>query len=154
MAETAPAPALIGRCLCGGITVTVDPARDDVGVCHCRMCRRWTSGPWMALQVPGARIVGETLRVYAATAFAERGFCSVCGAHIFHRPKDGPELAVSAGLFDADGLYVAREIFIDRKPLWYRFVADSEKRTEASMIREWLPRIIWRKLVRVFGPRG
>lgn len=154
MAATAPAPALIGRCLCGGVTVTVDPAREDVGVCHCRMCRRWTSGPWMSLQVPGARVEGETLRVYAATAFAERGFCSVCGAHIFHRPKDGPELAVSAGLFDADGLHIAREIFIDRKPPWYRFVADSVKRTEASMIREWLPRIIWRRVVSLVRPRG
>lgn len=78
------------------------------------------------------------------------GFCGVCGAHIFHRPKDGPELAVSAGLFDADGLHVAREIFIDHKPPWYRFVADSVKRSEASMIREWLPRIIWRKIAK-FG---
>jgi hypothetical protein len=108
----------------------------------------------MALQVPGARIEGDMLRVYAATAFAERGFCRVCGAHIFHRPKDGPELAVSAGLFDADGLHVAREIFIDRKPPWYRFVADSVKRTEASMIREWLPRIIWRRVLSLVRPRG
>lgn len=97
MSEVAPIAGMIGGCLCGGVTVSIERARDDVGVCHCRMCRQWTSGPWMALQAPDARIEGETLCVYAATAFAERGFCSVCGAHIFHRPKDGPELAVSAG---------------------------------------------------------
>ncbi len=38
-------------------------------------------------------ISGETLAVFGSSDFAERGFCTRCGTHIFHRPKDGPKLA-------------------------------------------------------------
>lgn len=99
----------------------------------------------MSLQVPGAVITGGELTVYRSSAFAERGFCRRCGTHIFHRPQDGPELAVSAGLFQSAGLHIAREIFFDAKPAFYRFVADSTKRSGASMAYEWLPRLLRRR---------
>lgn len=107
----------------------------------------------MALQVPGAQISGDSLRRYRSSRFAERGFCGVCGTHIYHRPIEGPELAISAGLFDDDAFHVAREIFIDRKPPWYRFVADSETRTTLSMAIEWVPRLIGRRLTRALRSR-
>ncbi|WP_186456842.1 GFA family protein [Sphingomonas suaedae] len=120
----------------------------DVGVCHCASCLRWNSGPWMSLQAPGATVSGDALVVYRSSAFAERGFCGRCGTHIFHRPQDGPEIAVSAGLFQHVELHIAREIFFDAKPPFYRFVADSEKRSSASMAREWLPRLLIRRMRR------
>lgn len=144
----ARADDLSGTCLCGGVSVRLPIAMDDVGVCHCSTCRRWASGPWMALQAPGASIEGETLATYRSSGFAERGFCRRCGTHIFHRPQDGPELAVSAGLFDISGLHIAREIFHDAKPPFYHFVAVSEKRSNASMAREWLPRLLYRRIGR------
>lgn len=119
---------------------------DDVGVCHCATCRRWNGGPWMSLQAPGSTVTGDHLVVYRASRFAERGFCGRCGTHIFHRPQDGPELAVSAGLFSIETLHVAREIFFDAKPPFYRFEAVSEKRSTGSMAREWIPRLLWRRL--------
>ena len=51
------------RCLCGGVQVHLSSLPDTVGVCHCAMCRRWTSGPWMAVQAPGSDIRGDTLEV-------------------------------------------------------------------------------------------
>ena len=53
---------------------------------------------------------GQCLCVICS-AFAERGFCRTCGTHIFHRPQNGPELAVNSGLFPPDDLFFAREIF-------------------------------------------
>jgi len=141
-----------GHCLCGGVTVRLPSPTYDVGVCHCDRCRRWGSGPWMSLQVPGAVVSGETLTVYRSSAFAERGFCRTCGTHIFHRPQDGPELAISSGLFPPEGLHIAREIFSDAKPPFYRFVADSEKRSTMSMALEWLPKLLWRRARRAFAP--
>jgi len=140
--------AVTGRCLCGGVSVHLPAAMDDVGVCHCTTCRRWTSGPWLSLQAPGTIVEGATLAVYRSSPFAERGFCHRCGTHIFHRPQDGPEIAISAGLFPAVRLHIAREIFYDAKPPFYRFVAASDKRSSASMAREWLPRLIGRRLAR------
>lgn len=91
---------------------------------------------------------------YHSSAFAERGFCSRCGSHIFHRPQDGPELAISAGLFDSASMEVKRELFYDAKPPFYRFEAEARKRLTASMSREWLPRILWRRLLRWLGKSG
>ena len=142
---------LAGRCLCGGVVVRLPVPANDVGVCHCATCRQWNSGPWMSLQVPDAVISGSELSVYRSSAFAERGFCRRCGTHIFHRPQDGPELAVSAGLFQSLDLHIAREIFFDAKPAFYRFVADSEKRSSVSMAREWLPRLLHRRVGRWLG---
>lgn len=140
-----------GQCLCGAVKVEINPPVRDVGVCHCAMCRRWCSGPWMALQAPHAKIVGDTVVRFRASAFAERGFCSVCGSAIFHRPQDGPELAVSAGLFEPDDLVLAYEIFSDRKPAFYRLAGDAVQRNSLAMALEWGPRLTWRRLMRWAG---
>lgn len=140
-----------GRCLCGEVVVELDPPVRDVGVCHCVMCRRWCSGPWMAIQAPHAKITGDALVRFRASAFAERGFCGACGSAIFHRPQDGPELAISAGLFEPDGFKVAYEIFVDRKPDFYRLQDVADQRDSTAMALAWGPRLIWRRLVRWFG---
>jgi len=140
-----------GSCLCGGVTVSLPSPARDVGVCHCGTCRSWGSGPWMALQAPGAVIDGGCLKVYKSSSFAERGFCARCGTHIFHRPRLGSELAVSAGIFKATDFYVAREIFIDAKPPFYRFKADSMKTTRARMILEWFPKLAFRAVHSISG---
>lgn len=138
-----------GQCLCGGVRVRLPFPVTDVGVCHCDRCRRWGSGPWMSLQVPGAVVSGDSLAIFRSSAFAERGFCKNCGTHIFHRPQDGPELAISSGLFRSDQYHIAREIFSDAKPPYYHFVADSEKRSTMSMAFEWLPKLLWRRARRL-----
>jgi hypothetical protein len=104
----------------------------------------------MAVQAPGSAITGETLVIYSSSDFAERGFCSRCGSHIFHRPKDGPELAISAGLLPYDNLAITREIFHDAKPPWYRFEAQSQKRGALSMALEWGPKLAWRRLAKTW----
>lgn len=134
------------HCLCGGVEVRLSRAPTTVGVCHCAVCRRWTSGPWMAVQAPGSEVSGETLAVFASSEFAERGFCSRCGSHIFHRPKLGPELAISAGLLNSTDLTITREIFHDSKPVWYRFDASSRKRGALSMALEWGPKLVVRTI--------
>lgn len=139
---------LAGACLCKAITVHLPEKMIDVGVCHCAMCRQWNSRPWMSLQVPNAKISGDTLKIYRSSTLAERGFCARCGSHIFHRPQDGPESAISAGLFRFSDLYIAREICFDDKPPFYDFVANSERQTTANMAREWLPRLIRRRVAR------
>ncbi len=146
MEQTGP----VMRCLCGGVAVHFSSLPDTVGVCHCAMCRRWTSGPWMAVQAPGCTISGETLAVFSSSDFAERGFCTRCGTHIFHRPKDGPELAISAGLLPCEGLAITREIFHDAKPPWYRFEAQSHKRSALSMALEWGPKLAWRRMAKLW----
>ncbi len=37
-----------GHCLCGGIEVSAGD-HQEVGVCHCSTCRRWSGGPLFAV---------------------------------------------------------------------------------------------------------
>lgn len=108
----------------------------------------------MALQVPEAVVTGDDLTVYRSSSFAERGFCRTCGSHVFHRPMDGPELAISAGLFEDAEQFVAREIFVDSQPRHYRFQGVTDRRTSTSMAIEWLPKMLARRLRRLFKRAG
>jgi hypothetical protein len=137
--------------LCGAIRVRLAFETDEIGVCHCETCRTWGSGPWMALQVPGSEIIGNELVVFRSSPFAERGFCRVCGTHVFHRPSDGPELALSAGLFDSRDKRISREIFADRQPAYYRFATSAVKLSSRRMAFEWAPKLLWRRLRRMLS---
>ncbi|WP_366465740.1 GFA family protein [Brevundimonas sp.] len=138
-----------GSCICGAVTVTLPGTVTEVGTCHCEMCRRWCSGPWMSLQAPpDTHLEGTALRVYRSSGFAERGFCGECGSNVFHRPVDGPELAVSAGLFDPKNFTLRREIFVDRRPAFYGFTDSTEKMTSVDMAWAWAPKLIARRLSR------
>ena len=37
-----------GRCLCGAVTITT-PENVAMNACHCGMCRRWGSSPYMSI---------------------------------------------------------------------------------------------------------
>lgn len=142
-------PIMVGSCLCGGVTVSLPRAQKQVGICHCESCRRWCSGPWMAIQAPDAEIRGDSLRVFQSSMFAERGFCAACGSAIFHRPQDGPERAISAGLFDPDQLAIAFQICIDRKPAYYSVQPETDVRTTSQLALEWAPKLLLRRLKRI-----
>jgi len=38
-----------GSCLCGAIRITAKNINNNVGACHCGMCRKWGGGPLMAV---------------------------------------------------------------------------------------------------------
>ena len=105
----------------------------------------------MAIQAPGAEVTGATLQIFRSSGFAERGFCLECGSHVFHRPREGPELAISAGLFEPGGFHLAEEIFHDRKPPFYRFGDDTRKKGSLAMAAVWAPRLLWRRLMRTLS---
>jgi hypothetical protein len=69
-----------------------------------------------------------------AGVFAERGFCSKCGSHLFYRLKDSGQYIVPIGLFDAElDVRFACQVFIDEKPAYYAFANESKNMTGAEM---------------------
>ena len=38
-----------GRCLCSAVKFSAKNISNNVGACHCGMCRRWGGGPLMAV---------------------------------------------------------------------------------------------------------
>lgn len=125
-----------GRCLCGSVRITAKATDDSVGACHCDMCRRWGGGPLMVMgggtdvSVDGP----EHLSIYDSSPWAERGFCSKCGSHLFYRLKETNQYYVPIGLFDADkDLVFDHQVFIDEKPDFYRFANETKDLTGAEI---------------------
>ena len=125
-----------GKCLCGAVTITSSQL-NEVAACHCGMCRRWGSGPFMTLHGgPDVKVEGA-VRAYRSSDWAERVFCPECGTHLYYHLLPVNDHILSAGLFDADGAFLfKRQIFIDKKPEHYAFANDTEKLTEAQVFAQ------------------
>lgn len=129
-----------GHCLCGAVRFSGGPVSRGVDICHCGMCRRWSSGPLMALHLAGGVTVaeGSPLAWFKSSDHGERGFCTVCGTGLFWRSPGGSnDWAVNAhALETAEGLEVTEHIWVDDKPDFYEF-ADRAPRLTAA---DWLAR--------------
>ncbi|MEO0579646.1 MAG: GFA family protein, partial [Pseudomonadota bacterium] len=77
---------------------------------------------------------GDAIRVFNSSEWAERGFCSICGTHLFYRLKATGQHFIPVGLFDdTDGLEFAQEVFVDEQPHYYRFANDTKRLTGAEL---------------------
>ena len=125
-----------GSCLCGTVTVQAKEMNAGVGACHCGMCRKWGGGPLLAVDC-GIEVSFEgedAISVFNSSDWAERGFCSKCGSHLFYRLKDSGQYIMPAGIFDNErDLYLQHQIFIDKKPGYYSFNEQTENMTEAEV---------------------
>ena len=125
-----------GSCLCGCVTLSVKKMSLQVGACHCSMCRKWGGGPLLAVDCgTEVAITGEEqVRVFDSSDWAERGFCSACGTHLFYRLKQTGQHIVSAGLFDdPPELDFDHQVFIDEKPGYYAFSNETKDLTGAEV---------------------
>jgi hypothetical protein len=106
-----------GSCFCGGVRFTTQGPLRPVIACHCTQCRKQSGHYWAASSVPAAQLQFEaeaTLRWYAASPQAERGFCAGCGAFLFWREKASDKISFAAGALDgATGLQVAKHWYLE-----------------------------------------
>lgn len=138
MAETCKT----GGCLCGAVRYTLADAPTHYDACHCGMCRKFSGGIELGLEVPDGGITwtsDETLRTFKSSDWAERGFCAKCGSSLFWRlTAPGPAhglLSLSAGSLDSlDGLSLTTEVYIDHKPEGHAFAGNTRKMTEADVL--------------------
>ncbi|MEM8957150.1 MAG: GFA family protein, partial [Pseudomonadota bacterium] len=115
---------LTGGCLCGAVRYRLAEPPKNYGACHCGMCRKFSGGIELGLEVPPGGVTWEDethLKVYKSSEWAERGFCDVCGSSLFWRlTAPGPMhglLSLSAGSLDRfEGLNFVNEVYIDQKP--------------------------------------
>ena len=38
-----------GKCLCGSVELEVEYVSNELGACHCSMCRNWSGGPMLVI---------------------------------------------------------------------------------------------------------
>lgn len=107
-----------GHCLCGAVSIRVAYTSDArPGVCHCRLCQRWSGMLFGCFAVPAdaVSVFGEVAR-YASSSLAERAFCPTCGSHLWMRDTNEPDTDYDLvpGLFDAARDWPLRsEIYAD-----------------------------------------
>ncbi|WP_300032694.1 GFA family protein [uncultured Roseobacter sp.] len=131
-----------GSCLCGAVTYSITNDITETGACHCEMCRRWSGGVFLGMEVPGddLKVNGsENLTVYASSPWAERAFCKKCGSSMWYRvtapgPHHNTHHIGLGTMDDASGVTLTGEIFIDKKPDGYSFAGDTHKMTAAEMM--------------------
>jgi len=128
-----------GQCLCGAVRFTAEDVATKFGACHCDMCQRWAGGPFLATSVRKLTIEAEeNLERYASSAWAERGFCRVCGSNLFYRVLKSDSHEICIGTFhDRDGIVLTSEIFIDQKPDGFSFAGDHPRLDEAKTLAKY-----------------
>lgn len=129
-----------GKCLCGAITLSTKQT-SDVEVCHCHMCRQWGGGPLLAVHCGSeVEISGRNqLTVFDSSKWAERGFCSACGTHLFYRLKGSNDYSIPVGLFqDQNHFKMKEQIFIDKKPSYYEFANKTPVLTETEVFEKYV----------------
>ncbi len=128
-----------GHCLCGAVRFEAEAVDANFSACHCVMCQRWSGGPIFATSVARVTWHGEEhLTRYQSSDWAERGFCSICGSNLFYRVLKLKSHEMCIGAFDdKEGLIMASEIFIDRKPDGYTFAGDHARLTEKETLEKY-----------------
>lgn len=128
--------ALTGRCVCGACEFEATSASTSLGACHCGLCRRWGGGPLLAVEC-GTNVAFEDaspVRIFSSSDWAERGFCTECGTHLFYRLKENGEYHIPVGLFTDDGAFrFDHQVFIDEKPDYYAFDGKTKNMTGAEL---------------------
>lgn len=118
-----------GSCLCGAVSITAPPA-NEIGLCHCQMCRRWGSAPMHAVHCEGeVTFSGAEPQRYQSSDWAERGFCGNCGTHLFYFLRPANQYILSAGLFQDTDFRITTEVFVDEKPNHYDLLENTVKMT-------------------------
>ena len=111
-----------GSCMCGAVHYRVSGPLRPIIACHCIQCRK-SSGHYVAATAcpsEALHIEGDTLRWFASSPQAERGFCGRCGSNLFWRRKDSRSTSIWAGSIDGPtGLHIAQQMFTSSKGDYY-----------------------------------
>lgn len=131
-----------GHCLCGKVSISVESIDINLGACHCSTCQKWGGGPLLALDCKDkVNFSGEeNIKRYESSEWAERGFCSQCGTHLFYRLKDYNQHIMPAALFDQlENINFDHQIFIDEKPDFYDFSNKTKMMTGQEVFEQFAP---------------
>ncbi|MBW4706568.1 GFA family protein [Roseobacter sp. YSTF-M11] len=137
-----------GGCLCGAVKYTLTATPKEIGACHCSMCRKWSGGVFLGMEVPsdGVSFTGaDNLTTYASSPWAERAFCKTCGSSVYYRvtapgPHEGTYHFGYGTLEGAKDVPITGELFIDEKPSGYSFSEKTHQMTAEEVMAMFAPK--------------
>lgn len=130
-----------GACLCGAVQFSAIVRTPSISTCHCKMCRRWSTSPFMAVTGSQVAFKGEeNVARFRSSKWAERGFCKQCGTNLFYHLVASDDYQMAAGAFDDDdGFRLSLQVFIDDKPDFYAFANETKTMTGAQLAALYAP---------------
>lgn len=89
----------------------------------------------------GLNLTGEEhVSVFVSSDWAERGFCSRCGTHLFYRLRSGELHGVPVSLLDErPDWHFEQQIFVDEQPSWYAFANSTRDLTGEEVFAMFQP---------------
>lgn len=125
-----------GGCLCGTVRYRVDGPMREIIACHCKQCQRWSGHIVAATACRRDQLQferAETLRWFASSESAERGFCARCGSSLFWRERDSNAVSVMAGALDTPTcLRLTKHIFVADKADYFELMDGLPQHTRTS----------------------
>ncbi|MDB6454986.1 GFA family protein [Falsirhodobacter sp. 20TX0035] len=125
-----------GHCLCGAVRVTITDLPKGFGICHCKMCQRWTGLAFAAIEVPDAHVTVEGaahVKAFRSSDSSTRSFCDTCGSTLWFRDDGQSSYEIPLGMLDdTEGLTVTHEVFVDRKAAGWSVGGHHRMETEAD----------------------
>ena len=123
--------SLNASCLCKGIVMSIKGEFRPVINCHCIQCTK-THGNYAAYtSVLEENIIYKsksTLKWFASSNKAKRGFCKKCGASVFFKRIGSRAISISAGLFkNPTKLETASHIYTLNKRDYYKITDNLPK---------------------------
>ena len=124
---------ITGKCLCGAVSFTVDGPLGRATACHCGQCRKQSGHHWASSSaVEGDITINGSVKWYAASAVAKRGFCPNCGSFLFWKAHADDEISFSLGALDEPtGIKLECHIFVADKGDYYE-IADGLPQLDKS----------------------
>ncbi|OUR99657.1 hypothetical protein A9Q84_01140 [Halobacteriovorax marinus] len=123
-------------CLCKKVEFSFELEKKEFAACHCKMCRNWGGGPLMSiLNTSNVSFVKDSsIKRYNSSNWAERGFCSECGTHLFYKFKGKELYHIPLGLLASDeGFKFDIQFFIDKSSDLYSFKEETKCLTEKEI---------------------
>jgi hypothetical protein len=111
-----------GGCLCGAVRYVVAGEPRKIAICHCRMCQRWSGGPFAsAAEFPADDVEWkEEPSLFCSSDSISRAFCSTCGSSLGFKSANGT-IWITLGTLDRPKqLKPQFHIFVDEELPWAR----------------------------------
>ena len=109
---------LNGSCLCKAVSISIDSNCNDLGAYHYPKCQTWSGSAFMEVEC-GTDVIFEgsnNIATFESSSLAERGFCRICGTHLFIKDRRSGEYGVPSGLYgDNSNFKFNRQLFFDKK---------------------------------------
>jgi len=126
---------LTGGCYCGKVRYRARDVAKEVTECHCSQCRRQSGHRYAVVDARAGDVEiegGDHITWFHASPAAKRGFCSVCGSHLFWWSLEDDDVGILAASVDEPtGLELVGHIFVRDKGDYYE-IADGLPQVEGS----------------------